>query len=116
MPGPRFQFSTAIAAGATVDLFATSIYRYLPFSALVELYAWTTAAGVFIQLLAGSELIQPESPIDFGAPAAGRMPTPFNVSPLTFEAAAADLLQVLARNSTAGPLTVSGFIDLTPTG
>ena len=116
MPGPRFQFSTSIPAGATVDLFAQSIYRYLPFSALLELYAWTTATGVFIQVLAGSELLQPESPIDFGAPAAGRMPTPFTVSPLTAEAAAADLIQVLARNSTAGALVVSGFMDLTPTG
>lgn len=116
MPGPRFQFSTSIAAGATVDLIASSIYRYLPFSALLEVYAWTTATGVFLQMLAGSELIQPESPIDFGAPAAGRMPTPFTVSALTFEASAGDLLQLLARNSTAGALVVSGFIDFTPTG
>jgi hypothetical protein len=116
MPGPRFQFSTSVGAGATADIFAGSIYRYLPFNALMELYVWTTATGVFLQALAGSELIQPESPIDFGAPAAGRMPTVFSISPLTFEASAGDLMQVLVRNSTAGALTVSGFIDLTPTG
>jgi hypothetical protein len=114
MAGPRVQFSTSIPAGATTDVMLNSIYRYLPWPAALAIYAWTTASGVFVQVLAGSELIQPEAPIDFGAPVAGRMPTSFSVQPLVFEAAQGDLLQVPFRNSTAGALVVSGFIDLQP--
>lgn len=114
MAGPRVQFSQSVAAGGTFDPFATSIYRYLPWAARLLLCAWTTATGVVVQALSGSELIQPEAPIDFGAPAAGRMPTFFNVQPLEFDAPPGDLLQVIFRNTTAGALTVSGFIDLTP--
>lgn len=115
MPGPRLQFSQAVAAGATFDPLERSIYRYLPWSAFLSLVAWTTAVGVFVQALSGSELILPEAPIDFGAPAAGRIPrSGFDVTALEFSAPAGDLLQVIFRNSTAGPLTISGFVDFTP--
>lgn len=114
MAGPRVQFSQSVGVGATFDPMANSIYRYLPWAARVLLCAWTTATGVFVQALSGSELIQPEAPIDFGAPAAGRMPTFFNVQPLEFDAPPGDLLQVVFRNSTGAPLTVSGFLDFTP--
>lgn len=114
MAGPRIQFSQSIAAGGTFDPFTNSIYRYLPFDAHILVCAWTTATGVTVQSLSGSELILPVAPIDFGAPAAGRMPTFFNVQPLEFSAPQGDLLQLIFTNTTAGPLTVSGFIDLTP--
>lgn len=115
MPGPRLQFSQSVAAGATFDPLAASIYRYLPWSAFISVTAWTTATGIFVQSLSGSELILPECPIDFGAPAAGRIPRAgFDVTPLEFSAPAGDLLQLIFRNSTAGALTISGFIDFTP--
>lgn len=115
MAGPRLQFSQAVAAGATFDPLQASIYRYLPWSAFLSMVVWTTATGVFVQALSGSELILPECPIDFGAPAAGRIPRAgFDVTPLEFAAPAGDLLQLIFRNSTAGPLTISGFIDFSP--
>lgn len=114
MPGPRVQFSQSLAAGATFDPMATSIYRYLPFPAYLLVCAWTTAVGVTVQALSGSELIQPTCPVEFGAPAAGRMPTFFNVQPLEFSAPPGDLLQIIFTNTTGGALTVSGFIDITP--
>ncbi len=115
MPGPRLQFAQSVAAGAVFDPLQASIYRYLPWAAFVSMVAWTTATGVFVQALSGSELILPECPIDFGAPAAGRIPRAgFDVTPLEFSAPPGDLLQVLFRNSTAGALNVSGFIDFTP--
>lgn len=115
MAGPRVQFSQSVAAGAVFDPLQASIYRYLPFNAHISITAWTTATGVLLQALSGSELILPEAPIDFGAPAAGRIPRAgFDVTPLEFSAPAGDLLQMLFRNSTAGALTVSGFIDFIP--
>lgn len=115
MAGPRVQFSQSVAAGGIFDPLSTSIYRYLPWPAFVSVVAWTTATGVFVQALSGSELIQPESPIDFGAPAAGRIPRAvFDVTPLEFSAPPGDLLQLIFRNSTAGALTISGIIDFTP--
>lgn len=115
MAGPRLQFSQSIPAGQTFDPLTTSIYRYLPWAAYLSMVAWTTATGVFVQSLSGSELLLPECPIDFGAPAAGRIPrSGFDVTPLEFAAPAGDLLQLIFRNSTAGALVVSGFIDFTP--
>lgn len=115
MPGPRVQFAQSIGAGATFDPLTNSIYRYLPFNAFISIVAWTTATGVTVQALSGSELILPAAPIDFGAPAAGRIPrSGFDVTPLEFSAPAGDLLQVPFVNTTAGALTVSGIIDFTP--
>jgi hypothetical protein len=115
MPGPRVQFSQSIAAGATFDALQSSIYRYLPFNAFISLVAWTTATGVTMQALSGSELILPSAPVEFGAPAAGRIPrSGFDVTPLEFSAPAGDLLQILFTNTTAGALTISGIIDFTP--
>ncbi len=115
MAGPRVQFSQSVAAGGIFDPLQASIYRYLPFNAHISITSWTTAVGVFVQALSGSELILPEAPLDFGAPAAGRIPRAgFDVTSLEFSAPAGDLLQVIYRNSTAGALIVSGFIDFIP--
>lgn len=111
---PRLAFSQSVAAGATFDAAATSQYRYLPWRARVRLLDWTTAVGVLLSVTAGSEQLQPESPIDIGGAAAGNLPTVFDVDPLDFIAAPGDLLQVNFRNTTAGALNVMGILDINP--
>lgn len=111
---PRITVSQSVAAGATFDAFANSIYRYLPWHARIRVLAWTTAVGVLFQSLSGSELIQPETPVDIGAAAAGHLPTVFEVDPLDFAAPRGDLLQMLFRNTTAGALNVMAVIDVNP--
>ncbi len=120
MAGPRLIFGNetplaAIGAGLTFDPLQSSIYRYLPWAAHIAIVAWTTATGVRLTVLAGSELLVPEHNIEFGAAAAGRLPrSGFDVTPIEFTAARGDLLQTIFRNTTAGTLTVSGFIDFHP--
>ena len=110
---PRLTFNQSVAAGATFDAMNTSQYRYLPWPARVRILAWTTATGVLQSHLAGSETIQPESPVDIGGTAA-HLPTVFEVDPLDYAAAAGDLIQANFRNTTAGALSVMGIIDVNP--
>lgn len=110
---PRLTFNTSIGAGATTDLMASSQYRYLPWRARVRILAQTTATGLTKQVTAGSEMIQPASPVD-GSGAAAKLPTVFTVDPLDFIAAAGDLLQVNVANTTAGALSVTAVIDINP--
>lgn len=110
---PRLVVNQSIAAGATVDLFANSQYRYLPWHARVRIMLWSTATGVNLNVMSGSENIQPDGVLDNGA-AAGNIPTVFDVDPLDFVAPAGDLLQVNARNTTGGALVVTGLIDVNP--
>lgn len=111
---PRLTINQSVAAGATFDAFAASQYRYLPWPARVRVMGWTTATGVLFAALSGSETIQPESPVDIGAAAAGNLPTVFEVDPLDFAAPAGDLIQMLFRNTTAGALSVMAVIDVNP--
>lgn len=110
---PRLVVNQSIAAGTSVDLFATSQYRYLPFRARMRSLLWSTATGVLLNVTAGSTTIQPEGTLDNGA-AAGGMPTPFEVDPLEFIGAPSDLVQYVVRNTTAGALVVTGLIDTDP--
>lgn len=110
---PRLTANQSIAASATVDLMASSQYRYLPWRARVRVLAQTTATGLTKQVTAGSEMIQPASPVD-GSGAAAKLPTVFTVDPLDFIAAAGDLLQVLITNTTGGALSVTAVIDINP--
>jgi len=110
---PRITFNQSVAAGATFDALATSQYRYLPWRARVRILAWTTATGILQQHTAGSEVLQPETPVDAGAVAA-MLPTVFEVDPLDYIAAAGDLLQANYRNTTGGALAVLGLIDINP--
>lgn len=110
---PRITINQSVAAGATVDLFANSQYRYLPWHARVRIMLQTTATGVNQQVFAGSEAIQPASPID-ATGTANKLPTVFTVDPLDFVASAGDLVQINAINTTAGALSVTGVVDVNP--
>lgn len=110
---PRITVDQSVAAGATADVFANSQYRYLPWPARVRIMLQTTAVGLNQQVMAGSEVIHPATPID-ATGAAHKLPTVFTVDPLDFLAAAGDLLQVQVINTSAGALAVTGVIDVNP--
>lgn len=110
---PRITVNQSVGAGATVDLFASSQYRYLPWPARIRLMLQTTATGVNMQVLSGSEMLQPATPIDASG-TANKLPTVFTVDPLDFVAPPGDLIQIQAINTTAGALSVTGVIDVNP--
>ncbi len=110
---PRLTFNQSIAASSSADLMVNSQYRYLPWRARVRVLAQTTATGLTKQVTAGSEMIQPASPID-GSGAAAKLPTVFTVDPLDFIAAAGDLIQVIVANTTGGALSVTAIVDINP--
>lgn len=111
---PRLTFSQSIAAGGSFDPFTNWQYRYLPWRGHIRINAWTTAVGVTQEHRAGSEQLQAPSPVDIGGAAAGNLPSPFDVDPLDFVAAAGDLISATFTNTTGGALNVMGVIDVNP--
>lgn len=113
---PRLTFNQSIAAGAQFDPWALWQYRYLPWRGHIRVNVWTTAVGVTQEHRAGSEQLQAPSPVDIGSAASGNLPSPFDVDPIDFVAAAGDLISSTFTNTTAGALVVSGVIDVNPAG
>jgi len=111
---PSFTWTAAVAAGAAFDPIDAAgwMYRYLPYAAVIEVISNATAAGVVQTLTFGSDTIQQESPTPAGGTAAV-IPSRLNVEPITEKGAPSDLLRVVYRNTTGGPITVNGIIQLT---
>jgi len=111
---PRLTFNSSVAAGATYGPLASWQYEYLPYRAAVRVVAWGTAVGVTQQISAGSEQLQVASPIDAGA-TAGHLPVPEqDAAPLDFIGQGGDRLDVAFLNTTAGAITVAGYVDVNP--
>lgn len=111
---PSFTWTQAVAAGATFDPIDAAgwMYRYLPYPAVIEVISNATAVGVVQSLTFGSDTIQQESPVPAGG-TAGVIPARLNTEPITEKGAASDLLRVVYRNTTGGPVTVNGIIQIT---
>lgn len=111
-----FTWSQSIAAGASFQPLdqqsATWKYQYAPYNAIAELLHRATAIGVVVQITAGSDEIQQESPVSAGG-TAGVQTGRLNVEPVTFKVAAGDLMQIRYRNTSGGAVTVDGTIELT---
>lgn len=109
---PQHTFESAIAAGATVNPMAGTLYEYLPFPADVEIGLITTATGILATISSGPDLLAEEQPIQYNATA--RLP----IYPDDFlwndEAAQGDKLQIRLRNTTGGSLTCRGCVRITP--
>lgn len=114
---PTLTFSRSIAAGATDTPLAATAWAYeqLPYPAQVRIMVRTTAVGVLAAVMAGSESIQDETPIQSGG-TAGVTPSPLNTTPIEFVAGAGDRLSLRMRNTTAGALTVDGLVQVDPLG
>lgn len=109
---PSFTFSAAVAAGATYDPLENWNYRYLPYPALVEVIDNASAVGVTVVRTLGSDQVQQESPLTAGG-TAGVIPNRLSVEPVVEKANASDLVKMFYRNTSAGPVTVNGIIQIT---
>lgn len=111
---PSFTWTSAVAAGATWDPIDAAgwMYRYLPYGAVIEIIDNATAVGMVVTRTFGSDTVQQESPVAAGG-TAGVIPSRLAVEPVTEKGAASDLLRVVYRNTTGGPITVNGIIQIT---
>jgi hypothetical protein len=114
---PSLPFSRSVAAGASDFPLAASAWAYeqLPYPAQVRILVRTTAVGVLAAVLAGSESIQDETPVQSGG-TAGVTPSPLNTQAIEFVAGAGDRIALRLRNTTGGALTVDGLIIVDPLG
>lgn len=109
---PAFSWTQSIAAGATFDPLDNWQYRYAPYKALMELFHRATATGVVVTVTTGSDTVQEESPVSGGG-TASVIPSRLNIEPVTDKVDAGDLLKIRYRNTTAGAITVDGYIAIT---
>lgn len=114
---PSLSFSRSVGAGATDFPLASLAWAYeqLPYPAAVRIFLRTTATGVLARIMAGSETIQDETPVQSGG-TAGVTPSMLNTTPTDFVAPGGDRLSVAIRNTTGGALTVDGLIQIEPIG
>lgn len=107
---PLVLIEESIAAGATVDLFENSIYRYLPWNASVNIGITQAATGCLATVLSGSDTLLQESAV----PIATEYPKIPDQMYLQDVAAQGELLTANVRNTTAGALVVRMAAQLTP--
>lgn len=100
----------SIAAGASVDLFDNSIFRYLPWNAAVSIGITQSATGCVATVLSGSDTLLQESAL----PIATVFPKIPDEMYLQDVAGAGELLTAKVRNTTGGALTVRMAAQLTP--
>lgn len=100
----------SVAAGASVDMFQNSIYRYLPWNASVNIGINQAATGCVATVLSGSDTLLQESvlPIDTVFP---KVPDDMYLQDV---AAQGELLTATVRNTTGGALVVRMVAQLTP--
>jgi hypothetical protein len=112
---PAFAWSQSIAAGATFSPLVGTNYQYVPRPGVVKYIHRATAVGVVSTIKSGSDELQQEAPVPAGG-TAGFTPSEFNVPPIVDKVEAGDQQIITYRNTTAGAITVDGFIDYTPLG
>lgn len=110
---PQFNFSVAIAAGATSLPLAAWQFRFPPKAALLELMVNSTAAGVVMNLTTGAEsIVQAESPVAAGG-TAGVLPARLATEPIVDKVDPGEEIVLSLRNTSAGAITVNGVAILT---
>lgn len=87
-------------------------YKYAPYNAICEVLHRATQTGGVVQITAGSDEIQQESPVSAGG-TAGTLTGRLNVEPVTFKVAAGDLIVIRYRNTAATTTTFDGTIEMT---
>jgi len=114
-----FSFSSSIAAGASLNPLDVSgsswKYQYAPYDAICEVIHRATLVSMLVQITAGSDEIQQESPVSAGG-TTGVLTGRLNVEPVTFKVKAGDLIQIRYRNTNAGANNIDGTIELTRMG
>lgn len=113
-----FAWSLALTTGTSgnpLDVAGTEWkYKYAPYDAIVEVIHRATQAGGVVQITAGSDEIQQESPVSAGG-TAGVMTGRLNVEPVTFRVKAGDLIIIRYRNTAGTTTTFDGTIEMTRT-
>lgn len=111
---PIVTYSTALAAGASVDVMQNSIYQILPWNAACEFAALASAAGLTWQVSTGPNILA-EAGTPFGVvTAAGVFPKYPDEFHLTDVAGWNQRVKVLITNPTGGALTPFVVVRLTP--
>lgn len=110
---PRKLWSQSIAAGALFNPLDGWDYEFAPWPGNLEMVHRATVVGLVATVVSGSDRLQEEDPVPAGG-TAGQTPTPFNAPVIADEFAVRDRLKVSYRNPTAGPITVDGYMDITP--
>lgn len=111
---PRLTFSQIFSANQIgVDLLENWQYRYAPYAAAVKILLRSTTVGNRMTVFAGSTAIQQRSPVPAGG-TIGVPPTEFTVTPVTFLAAAGDLLQLVCDEVAGGTPTIDGSVEIEP--
>lgn len=102
----------SVAAGATVQLLTGSMAELIQQDSQIEIALNTTAVGVVGTVMSGSDVLMEEAPVFvLSAGTAPKYPDDFLLSDV---AAQGERLSIRARNTTAGALTVTAVVRITP--
>lgn len=112
---PNLTWSQSIAAGATFRPLDGWQYEYLPFGGTIQILHRATGTGIVATVTSGSDTLQERSPVPAGG-TAGNIPSPLDVPVISDIAAAGDRQKISYENTTAGAVTVDGYIAYTPGG
>ena len=109
---PLARFETSVPANATVqNVFAGSLWQYLPWAAAINMGITADATGVLATVTTGQDTLLEESPVDI---LANLFPViPDNMS-LQDVAAAGELITVKLRNTTGAPIIARTLAQITP--
>lgn len=112
---PALPFTSALTANGTYTPLLGWQYEYLPWPARVRVLARTTGAAgnVKMAINSGSQMIQPEAPVQVGG-TAGVTPNALNTPIVEFDAPAGDRLALLFRETAGATPTVDGMIYVDP--
>jgi hypothetical protein len=116
---PFFATVQTIAAGASVDLLNVTVgitrpwkYNRAPYSGILEVMVRAAAVGCTLQITAGSDEVEQESPISAGG-TAGVLPARLATEPITFTVQQGDVISVVATNTTGAGVEVQATFELT---
>lgn len=110
---PQFNFSAAVAAGATATPLSGWQFRFPPKASLLELLVNGSAAGLVMNLTTGAEsIVQAESPVSGGG-VAGTLPARLGTEPIVDKVDPGEEIVLTVRNPTGGAITVNGVAILT---
>lgn len=116
IPSPqKFNVTSSIAAGATLDVLQGYIYETPDQDCMVEIIEAGTATGLVGVHTSAGETIQQEAPVQAGA-TAGVFGARLNTEPITGRAPKYQKLRSFYRNPTGGAITLNYSILLTPLG